>query len=450
MKGSNVKEKDKEKTTKKTQKLKREIQEKIAEKWEENRMRMYFVRLFEKYDIRNERQFILVGKWLVFVILLLAETFVLFDAVEDFLRGGDWRVFVALLCVEVVLAVGEAIKLFALKEGRLRTIFYVIDVVAVGVFMLLGKNGLSIIVYLLILTEFYIETEKTFPAVAILIWGILLYLASAWIKALFMGEGSVNLYHVIVQSFGAVFALIVHFVIINIALAFYRQFIRLDRALKELDKSKKELEKAYEAVAEVTVLEERQRIAKEIHDTAGHSLTTVIMQTELAKRIVEENPKEAKAKIVAASLQAKHALEELRNSVHLLSGIKEGQTLKDLLTQIIQESTDGTDIIIRSEIEDLQASEAKRRFLCNTLKEGISNGLRHGMATAFWFELKQEGERMEFLLSDNGKGVELASLKKGFGLTTMADRAKSLGGEMHLHSEEEEGFEIKLTLPIDK
>ena len=76
-------------------------------------------------------------------------------------------------------------------------------------------------------------------------------------------------------------------------------------------------------------------------------------------------------------------------------------------------------------------------------------GLRHGGATAFWFELKQTGKKLEFLLSDNGSGVEINKLKEGFGLTGMSSRAESLGGDVWFVSEPDEGFEIHLTLPAD-
>lgn len=95
---------------------------------------------------------------------------------------------------------------------------------------------------------------------------------------------------------------------------------------------------------------------------------------------------------------------------------------------IINESMDGTGIRIRSDIDDAAVSDAKYRFLCNTLKEGISNGLRHGGATAFWFELKQTGKKLEFLLSDNGSGVEINKLKEGFGLTACRAAPKAWAG----------------------
>ena len=174
------------------------------------------------------------------------------------------------------------------------------------------------------------------------------------------------------------------------------------------------------------------------------------MQTEAAKLVLDENPAEAKKRIVAANLQAKHALEELRESVHLLSGIGGEASLKSALEQIVQESTDGTDIKIRHAFDEVKVDGETYRFLCNALKEGISNGLRHGKATAFWVELKKTETGIEFLLSDNGEGVSVERLEKGFGLSSMAEHAARIGGRAEFSSEEGEGFEIKITIGAKK
>jgi signal transduction histidine kinase len=216
-----------------------------------------------------------------------------------------------------------------------------------------------------------------------------------------------------------------------------------------LDESKKQLEKAYDELEKITALTERQRIAKEIHDTAGHSITTVIMQTEAAKLVIDTDKDAAKKNIIAANLQAKHALEELRESVHLLSGVSEREPLKSALQRIIGETVDGTGIRIRSEIEDVALSDEKYRFVCNTFKEGLSNGIRHGKATAFWFEVKKDGESLKFLLSDNGDGMPVDTLNKGFGLSGMEREAARLGGKVWFESETGEGFEVHLQLPLN-
>lgn len=417
---------------------------------EENRLRAYFVRLFGRHDFRNEEQFNRFGKRLFFILLVLVELLVVLQRVDKFLKGGSIGNLLASSIVTCTLTLSMALQLFVVKGGKGKTVFYVVDAVLAGLFLFFTGGSYALLVYVLVLTQFYIELKKAKQAYALLLFATLFYMLfiglQMWLRS---GEVVTDLFQLIEISFGAIVALVSHFFAVQIALAFYRQYLKLDRALTELDESKKELEKAYEELEEVTALKERQRIAKDIHDTAGHSLTTVIMQTESAKRIIDTNPEEAKGKIVAANLQAKHALEELRDSVHLLSGIPENTTLKNALLAIIHESTDGTGINIRSEIEDVTVSEAKFRFLCNTLKEGIANGLRHGGATAFWFELREENGKIYFLLSDNGKGVD-GEIKLGFGLRTMQERARALGGEVTVVAEIEEGFELRLELPSDK
>ena len=414
---------------------------------DDNAFRHTFVLLFGKIKFRNEENFMNFLNWLIFIVLLVVEFLMLLQQLDLFVAEGGRLRLLVMIGLITLLGSSEAIQRFAVKNEKIRYIFYAVDALVACAFIFLVGGIYPLIIYMLVLTEFYISSEKMRFSFSVFGSCVLSY-ALCYGAQIAWKRWDFDFVYLLRESLGPVVALASHFVIVHIALAFYRQYLRLEKAIRELDESKQELEKAYAVVAEVTALEERQRIAKDIHDTAGHSITTVIMQTEAAKRIIEDNPMEAKSKIVAANLQAKHALEELRNSVHLLSGVSENKTFRDALLDIIHESTDGTGINIRSEIEDVTISEAKYRFLCNTLKEGISNGLRHGGATAFWFELKQRDGKLTFLLSDNGKGVD-GELHEGFGLTTMRERVKSLGGQLTIHSEIDEGFEIEITLPMD-
>ena len=411
----------------------------------ENSFRAYFVRLFDKYDLRNERQFNYFWKCLIFIALTIVVATLALGHVYTF--GAD-GMFLLLICFGGALLLVDGLKLFLAPQGKWRKTFYAIEALFASSFTFVTDGGAAMFVYVLVLTELYFSAERTRPSIILFAVAVPLYVTSYFIRHFFLFQTVKELLPFLTDLISSVFTLILHFVVVQGGLAFYRQFLRLDKALTELDESKRELEKAYAVVAEVTALEERQRIAKEIHDTAGHSITTVIMQTEAAKLIVENNPTEAKSKIVAANLQAKHALEELRDSVHLLSGQKENQTLKAALENIIHDSTDGTGIIVRSKIDEMKVSPAKHRFLCNSLKEGIANGLRHGGATAFWFELKLEGDEMKFLLSDNGKGVKTGEWQPGFGLSGMQNRARSFGGEVSFSTEE--GFELTILLPKDQ
>lgn len=436
-----------EKKKKRKSKKVKKTAERLAEKWEESPIRDYFVRVFGNIRFRNEQQFLYFAKWMIFLVLIVVELLMMLWNINEFSGADGKKKLVILLIAVGLLTLSEGLKLFIIKGSIARFILCAIEAAVACCFVFFADGTYPLILYILVLTEFYIGAEKMLFSVWVFCGSMPLYAICYGLRDnLYWSRAA--LLQTLRDSIGPMVALSIHFLVVHIALAFYRQYLKLDKANRELDASKKELEKAYEVVAEVTALEERQRIAKEIHDTAGHSVTTVIMQTEAAKRIIESNPEEAKAKIIAANLQAKHALEELRDSVHLLSGVAENKTLKDALLGIIHESTDGTGINIRSEIEEVEVSAAKYRFLCNSLKESISNGLRHGGATAFWFELKSEDGKIKFLLSDNGKGVD-GEVKLGFGLRTMQERARALGGEATVVTEIEEGFELRLELPLD-
>ncbi len=389
------------------------------------------------------------AKIFIFGVLVIAEIFLV---VNNWRSGEERFLFPAwyvVLPVSIFLAAENAVKLWALDEFKSKIAFYIMDVLALLVLTLFSDRSLISTLYAVILTEFYLSQDQLSGSIAMCASCIgvifVTFTFSEFIRTLSFS----NFLTLASDMLGDFILIVLHFLVINFAIFFYKKNGELTQTLSELNESNEKLQKAYSDLRELTALEERQRIAKDIHDTAGHAITTVIMQTEAAKLVVDTDPEEAKRKISAANLQAKHALEELRESVHLLSGMDAGKTLKDALLEIVHDSTDGTGIAVRADIDDLTLCDAKQRFLRNTLKEGISNGLRHGSATAFYFELKEEDGHVRFLLSDNGSGLELSELKEGFGLAGMQRRAESLGGQVWFETEPDEGFEIHLILPLD-
>ena len=400
---------------------------------------------FERNPIPFERM-AAIGKVLIFLALVLAEIILAVDCRNTEVEGIP--ALLVILPVSAALAAENAVKLFALRSFKRRIVCYVIDILLLLVLTYFSGGRLISTLFVVILSEFYLSQEKLAGNIAMGVCSAVLYLAMLAVSQMLRDE-PVALDVLISNAFEDLIIFVLHFLIMNFLLLIYRKNEEIAKRVKELDESNKKLAEAMEKLKEVTALEERQRIAKDIHDTAGHSITTVIMQTEAAKLALERDPAGAKRSIVAANLQAKHALEELRESVHLLSGSRTQMTLKDMLLDIIHESTDGTGIAVRCDIDDVALCDAKCRFLCNTLKEGISNGLRHGNATAFYFELKKGEKDVSFLLSDNGTGMDISALREGFGLKGMHSRAASLGGMVWFETEIDEGFEIHLRLPLD-
>lgn len=401
------------------------------------------------------------GSFIIFGLLVFVELLLLVNN-WNAVFFGHVRAFWVLLPVTAFVTIENAVKLWGLKKFTQRIPCYVLDILCLIVLTIFSDGTLISTLYIIILSEFYLGQTSLMGSVSMGVASIVLFLVAFAVSGA-LKEQNVNIAMLISNGFNDILLMALHFLGFNFVLHIYRTNNEMSAALEEIEESnrrlqaanaelnenRQKLQEAYKNLQEVTVLEERQRIAKDIHDTAGHSITTIIMQTEAAKLVIDSDPEDAKRKIAAANLQARSALEELRESVHLLSGASEQLTLREALMNIIHESTDGTGIVIRADIDDITLCSAKHRFLCNTLKEGISNGLRHGNATAFYFELKKKGDRIAFLLSDNGRGVDGAKLKKGFGLRGMTARVESLGGEVSFESEPDEGFEIHISLPAD-
>lgn len=388
------------------------------------------------------------GKIIIFFLLLFVEIMILVTNWTS--RDTPWGIYswYVALPVVAVLTVENALKIWVAKSFTAKIPCYVVDSVLLILLTMFTDGQLTSTLYIVILSEFYLNAKNMPMNIAMGVASAVLFLAAFAVTNALLGE-TVNIGNIISKAVNDLILMAFHFLIFNFTVQIYLKNREIVQALDEVNESNAKLKEAYNELQEITALEERQRIAKDIHDTAGHSITTVIMQTEAARVMFESDPAEAKRRITAANLQAKNALEELRESVHLLSGNLETISVRDMLLSVIHDSTDGTDITVRYEIDDVSLCEAKRRFFTNALKEGISNGLRHGGATAFWFELHQQGRKVNFLLSDNGTGFDKKNFHEGFGLAGMRKRAELMGGKVKFEGEADEGFEIHVSLPAD-
>ena len=388
-----------------------------------------------------------------YVILALLLFLCCVIALASFERGTGLPV-VLTLASAAALVFSMVMKVFVMRTFLRKIAWYVLDSLLLILFTVFSSWNISLVsgssyaylVYMLVLSEYYLSAESLRDDAIMFAVNFAAYTVVYVIGAVARNEfGSAFL--ISSQYFLAFIVLVLHFVMFNFAMALSRKNKQIEENLRELEESRNELLRAYEKVEEATVIEERNRIAKEIHDTAGHSLTTVIMQTEAARLAMDKDPALARRSIDAANLQAKNCLEQLRLSVHLLSGRRENISLKEYLEGILKETAEGTSFTVRSKIDDLEMTDEAERFISNTLREGISNGIRHGGSTAFFFELKDMGNYVELLLSDNGSGTDMAKFKEGFGLSGMRAKAESLGGMIQFSSAPGEGFEILLSLP---
>ena len=388
----------------------------------------------------------------VLVALLVAiEIAVCAYAVSSYVTTQNWGQLVTVIACCVALAVLESVNAFHVYSFAAKMVFYGVDTALLLVISIMTGNSFLSTLYCIVLTQVYMTIERFRDKGIIFCVSCGAFVTSFIIGWVFANPGA-PIYNSVVEIItGALFgliALVIDFIVVQFLLRFYRTNKELRAALKQADESRAQLKEVYEQLSKTAVYEERNRIAKDIHDNAGHSMTTVIMQTEAAKLIIDKDPEEAKNRIISANMQARNALEQMRESVHLLAGRELSQTLKEEIEAIISQTIDGTDLKVRCDIDDAAPSAEICRYLCNSLKECLANGVRHGKATAFYVELKCGNGEISMYVSDNGKGVD-GKIKPGFGLKGLKDKAAALGGTCELSSELDEGFEVLITLPYE-
>lgn len=225
----------------------------------------------------------------------------------------------------------------------------------------------------------------------------------------------------------------------------------IEAALKEVTVKKLEkdsmyndLKEAYERVESITALKERNRIAREIHDTVGHTLTTVLVEMEAAKRLIKKDIDLAESKLNLAQGQVRKGLNDIRSSVRVLEN---GQDILDFysdIKSIIAETEKHSGAIIKAQIDyNITLTKAQEKVIISALLEGLSNGIRHGKSSAFLVKLYLNNEKVFFSLEDNGRGADIVTY--GFGLRAMRERILELNGSLDISSKLGEGFSVYIS-----
>lgn len=209
------------------------------------------------------------------------------------------------------------------------------------------------------------------------------------------------------------------------------------------------LKDAYEKLEMMTILKERNKMAREIHDTVGHTLTTVLVEIEASKRLMKGNLDLSLKKLCLAQNQVRKGLNDIRASVRVLEKGDELLGFYPSLETIIKDAQLHCDVTIKPQIDySLKLTKEAQKIILSSLLEGITNGIRHGKSTAFLFKLVKMEDKVCFSLEDNGVGAGI--LNYGFGLRAMRDRVYDLQGRFDINSQAQEGLELLITIPYDK
>lgn len=256
----------------------------------------------------QEKNIIQGLRYLILALLAALCCVIAFASVE---RGNGAPVIITLASA-VALVFSMVMKIFVMRTFMRKIAWYVFDSLLLLVFTVFSSWNISLVfgssyaylVYMLVLSEYYLSAPALRDDIIMFAVNAAAYTVVYAVNAAVNNDfGSAFL--ISSQYFLVLIVLVLHFVMFNFAMTVSRKNKQIEVNLREIEESRNELQRAYDKLEEATVIEERNRIAKEIHDTAGHSLTTVIMQTEAARLAMDKDPARARHCIDAANLQAK-------------------------------------------------------------------------------------------------------------------------------------------------
>jgi two-component system sensor histidine kinase DesK len=201
------------------------------------------------------------------------------------------------------------------------------------------------------------------------------------------------------------------------------------------------LRMAHEEIEALAAVAERERIARDLHDVLGHTLSVIVLKAELAGRVLERDPQRATSEINDVERIARTALADVREAIG-------GYRARGLGAEIeaARKTLDAAGVTLISEgatsvIGGLSAAE--ETALALALREAVTNIVRHARATTCQLRFVRDGDHRRLIVEDDGRN---ARIREGNGLRGMRERIESLGGRLSLESND--GTRLLIDLPL--
>lgn len=178
--------------------------------------------------------------------------------------------------------------------------------------------------------------------------------------------------------------------------------------------------------------EERKRIARDLHDILGYTLTNTLLNVETAKMLLESDKEEGLKRLERSSELLRSGMLQMRSAVRTMEQGDGAVDVRELLSAFFAETQRLTEATVLSsfDISDGRLDSSLARVMFHAVQEGITNGIRHGSAARFVFRLRQEQEEYELTLWNDGKPYDEET--EGMGLRAMRERVERWGGTIGL------------------
>lgn len=215
----------------------------------------------------------------------------------------------------------------------------------------------------------------------------------------------------------------------------------------ELKKANLQLAEYAKEAEQMVATRERNRLAREIHDTLGHTLTGIITGIDACMALIDVAPEATKQQLKIITEVARNGMQDVRRSVKALrTDALERYGLEKAIYNIVEDMSRVANVDIQytcSVILDYLNNE-EEEVIYRIVQESITNAIRHGKANKIHIDMSEKSGLLVLKVKDNGKGC--VNIKKGFGLHHMEERLKLFQGKLSYNGEN--GFTIEAQMPM--
>ncbi|MRX72488.1 sensor histidine kinase [Bacillus lacus] len=213
---------------------------------------------------------------------------------------------------------------------------------------------------------------------------------------------------------------------------------------KEKGQLEEKLEDANKRISELVKLEERQRIARDLHDTLGQKLSLIGLKSDLARKLIHKHPEQAKNELKDVQQTARTALNEVRKMVSSMRGIRLEEEVI-LVQQILKAAQIQYSGLHVGKLKNVSLLTENILSMC--LKEAVTNIVKHSGADRCEFNIDQTWKEVVISIGDNGTFKEADRIHRGHGLEGMKERLEFVNGSLELHIDN--GTKLVIRVPND-
>jgi NarL family two-component system sensor histidine kinase LiaS len=225
----------------------------------------------------------------------------------------------------------------------------------------------------------------------------------------------------------------------------------LGQLAQRLDEMSQQLQSLLETRRELAVVEERNRLARDLHDSAKQQAFAAAAQISAARKLLIDDPEAAESHIKEAERLTLALRQELTSLIQQLRpAALEGKGLAAALSEYTEEWSRQNRMAAEVRVQRQRALPLEiEQSIFRIVQEALANVARHSNASRVEIELIYSKDVVTCSIHDNGDGFDPETNAQGFGLLSMGERADDLGGNLALESNHGQGTSILITIPIN-